>query len=815
MSLQLKNQPAFFKANQPALIRANTSSPNPGGDNLVTNVVPLEQREEDLQELRTVDEFLKTSCECQWANGKPCSRQFSREFVLGFRSECMELQGISRNSFDMLLSGYYSSNNRCGSKRTVWKVAGIRVCGKFCSFVHATSQWKLTHIAQQVNSHGFTGWSYDQIKRNDPRRREKTMVGMNRVKQYLESRALQEGIAIPGRIPSHAEFKAYRFPSTLTQRDLYEGYKEACIEEGYDVIAMSTFVEYWKTACPDIGMMGKYTDVCDLCRSHVHLLGKLATIENEEERENYKEQHAQVIVEHLRHVKEERTAYNESVEHARLAYQDNPDAPEEIMLTFDFAECKTFPYYRLQPQSLHFKSRRKGHLFGIQDEGKSSTTNYLFDESDVAAVGKGADCVISMIFHYLQHYVPPTSSVRLQCDNCGGQNKNKHMIRFIAWIVWSLQAPDVTLAFMVEAHSKFSCDRSFGVFSRTFTRSDRVESIHDCIPLMIKASTKFEPVLVHDYITGERNVDWYSFGAFLEPFFKTIDGIKKYHIFKFKKEKPGIVYVKEWSSSSVEVEINLLRKGVTANNLPRGIPSNFVLNDLASLTPAREWYMHDNLRQYCSSEEKADVLAPMPEIPKPVRYTEEATTFRTQRIAFDGASESEEHSGQLSSCNICQTRCPVEMYVDPQTDSEFEDEDMFSEPEDEDSWFYGFDLVSEDSEEINAESMENITNSDMDVQEPLEQEDKTIFIDTGDTSVRSEFADEPTESELPLSKSYMDGTCGTCGPCQLYLAYITGKRSLNNAGVPRSQRRKCGRCNGCKYNRKCKNLVCINKRTTT
>ena len=56
-------------------------------------------------------------------------------------------------------------------------------------------------------------------------------------------------------------------------------------------------------------------------------------------------------------------------------------------------------------------------------------TFYLIDEAK--ETGKGANTVVSLVHHYFRHYDYGEKDVKLQMDNCGGQNKNNTVIRSV------------------------------------------------------------------------------------------------------------------------------------------------------------------------------------------------------------------------------------------------------------------------------------------------------------------------------------------------------------------------------------------------
>ena len=53
-------------------------------------------------------------------------------------------------------------------------------------------------------------------------------------------------------------------------------------------------------------------------------------------------------------------------------------------------------------------------------------------------------------------------------DNCGGQNKNICVVRFLMWLVKEKIFPRVTLLFLVKGHTKSSADRMFNLLKLTY-----------------------------------------------------------------------------------------------------------------------------------------------------------------------------------------------------------------------------------------------------------------------------------------------------------------------------------------------------------
>jgi len=102
-------------------------------------------------------------------------------------------------------------------------------------------------------------------------------------------------------------------------------------------------------------------------------------------------------------------------------------------------------------------SLRRIHIFSIRDDGDEKQFNYLYDEGDG---GKGANHVISMLFHFLHHRPRhfATLTVHLHADNCCGQNKNNMVMQFFLLMVHLGFLRHAELKFMISTpliHSLF------------------------------------------------------------------------------------------------------------------------------------------------------------------------------------------------------------------------------------------------------------------------------------------------------------------------------------------------------------------------
>ena len=66
--------------------------------------------------------------------------------------------------------------------------------------------------------------------------------------------------------------------------------------------------------------------------------------------------------------------------------------------------------------------------------------------------------------------VPNLSELTYIADNCGGQNKNKVVVRFLMWLVENKIFPRVKIFFLVKGHTKNAADRMFNLLKHQYHR---------------------------------------------------------------------------------------------------------------------------------------------------------------------------------------------------------------------------------------------------------------------------------------------------------------------------------------------------------
>src|SRR5436305_1042518 len=107
-------------------------------------------------------------------------------------------------------------------------------------------------------------------------------------------------------------------------------------------------------------------------------------------------------------------------------------------ICYDWAQNMIVPHSPQQVGQLYFVSPRKINCFGVCNTPLGQQINFIIDEAEMPADGKGGKGVIStasMVYKSLLMYNCGEKILKVTCDNCTGQNKNNIFMFFYAWLI--------------------------------------------------------------------------------------------------------------------------------------------------------------------------------------------------------------------------------------------------------------------------------------------------------------------------------------------------------------------------------------------
>ena len=481
--------------------------------------VNLDRSVEDRAEEVVVHEYFNGSPCCALGSKKgPCWTRAGKERFLHARQESLDLE---KKELDLVVLATLRASRSLPNDPSVshevarapikYHYGGMPICKSAFLFIHAIGSRRLKNLISHYDENALSVRMHGNARKRPHNQTETEEV--EKIKAFIEQFADNHAMPLPGRLPTHKDYRVMLLPSDMSKIAVYRFYVRACESEQVRCISRRTFENIWRELCPYIAAMKPATDLCHTCQQNANLLMKSANVPEE-----LKSQRLQEAQEHLSLARVQRQHYNDQCALAKVNLTSNP--PSVMHYSFDYAQQVHYPFNAQQPGPIFFKTARKCGIFGVSCEATSSQINYLIDECD--EIGKGANATISLIHHYLQTHGLKERHLLLHADNCVGQNKNNMVIQYLAWRIIAGLSDTVELSFMLVGHTKFAPDRFFGLFKRLYRKS-LVDTMTDIVRVVKESSSsgKNQAQLTITPL-GSREVHWIDWSQFFQSFFKPI-----------------------------------------------------------------------------------------------------------------------------------------------------------------------------------------------------------------------------------------------------------------------------------------------------
>lgn len=337
------------------------------------------------------------------------------------------------------------------------------------------------------------------------------------------------------------------------------------------VPSWGAFRSFWKANYPKMRIQKSREDICGHCyvfaNSFRHLKRKKERNDDESsngsQNSNESDDDPEKIVDaekynneelilkaakHVEMAKTQRDLYNEK---KRLA----KETPNEVRTyTIDYAQNTYMPHLGdEQPGETYYYSPVNVYTLGIVNTGmvpmKLYAHVYYEDEGK-----KGGNNVVSCMYRQLFHdgflagdrkHVPEMNFV---FDNCGGQNKNRMVLRFLLYVIQKGACDIANALFLVKGHTKNDCDRMFNLMKleyrkkNSYVPSDVEERLgaHKDIKLMRARVTHFH--------------DW---DAYFEKYMTVPKGVKTMHVFSVHADDLDNLQLSEYWGAPVTKQLLL------------------------------------------------------------------------------------------------------------------------------------------------------------------------------------------------------------------------------------------------------------------
>ena len=175
-------------------------------------------------ELSKCREFVRTTCGCSKANGKPCSSLFSEEHYVELRAQAAFL---SHEQLDLVILGSVmatiNSDEFCRpwhrhkpAKRQKTMMAymhhGHNLCKKTYSFLHDVGNHRVKAIRQSYLQNGLTPRCHGNSGRSS--HNALTYKQIEYIIKFIQNYAEQHAVLLPGRIPGQKRDNLKLLPSS-------------------------------------------------------------------------------------------------------------------------------------------------------------------------------------------------------------------------------------------------------------------------------------------------------------------------------------------------------------------------------------------------------------------------------------------------------------------------------------------------------------------------------------------------------------------------------------------------------------------------
>jgi hypothetical protein len=224
----------------------------------------------------------------------------------------------------------------------------------------------------------------------------------------------------------------------------------------------------------------------------------------------------------------------------------------------DFAQNMNIPNFASeQPGATYYYAPMSVYVFGVVDASQDRLAAYVYIEDQA---NKGGNNVASLLMLHLQRSGifdqassdGPFKELNIVMDNCGGQNKNRHVLRLLHFLVKRKVSTIAQAIFLVRGHTKNNCNRLFNTMKKEY-RKTNCFTPQDLLNGM--RHEKVDPLMV----PADAFRDW---DKLEEPYIKPPTGVTKAnHIFTVDINKNnGNTMQLQVSDTAPETELLLVKR---------------------------------------------------------------------------------------------------------------------------------------------------------------------------------------------------------------------------------------------------------------
>lgn len=343
--------------------------------------------------------------------------------------------------------------------------------------------------------------------------------------------------------------------------------------------SINSFKAYWEKHFPKMKIQSASADICDECfvfanqvRYRQRLTGKEGADALKDDMEDdriadeaLKDKEADALkaetlilsaAEHVNKQQKQRALFKHVKLQARNPLYQGTGVQVHTFVA-DFSQNMGVPNLAgEQPGKAYYLSPLSAFVFGVVDCSNKKTTlaAHTYFETDGK---KGGNNVASMLWNELARKGLTTPAgpkeINFVMDNCGGQNKNRMVLRLLFLLVKLKICFKARMIFLVKGHTKNDCDRMFNLMKKTY----RNTNCYTPKQLFEFVNNSHEDVELVDVMNTGGFMDW---DKAQNKYMRTPESIQKYHVFTVNRFNPDRLICQEADDYPLCFDDNVIKK---------------------------------------------------------------------------------------------------------------------------------------------------------------------------------------------------------------------------------------------------------------
>ena len=423
-------------------------------------------------------------------------------------------------------------------------------------------------------------------------------------------------------------------------------------EQPRDTVSWRSFLRFWAKHYPLLRVGKPSEDICNACHKYCNqlkfkkeiqdddqddergvsdreLLDEVATEHDDQVVEGPlkntdllsvpedTQQNEDIILEATTHVEAARAmrAYaNSKMKEAKESNEAGVDwGSAKDCLVADYCQNMDLPHQGMtQPGETYYFSPLTINCFGTADAGQEfpCMNAYTYHEGEGK---KGGNNVTSLLFKdlhdrgWVDKEKGPRDELTVIMDNCGGQNKNKYILRMLAFLTEVGFYNKVNACFLVAGHTKNICDRMFNLLKLSYRKSDLYSFPQLIEVLNVADNVSCIRVDTDDFKCWEQYED--------QIYRQIVTGtVNRTHLFQFNSNTPGVMVTRDSAAeNSHSAEQNLCKRmnAEVRSQLLRDYQKHLKTLEVPGIPEIKQWELWKKWRPYVPALYK-DILCPKP-----------------------------------------------------------------------------------------------------------------------------------------------------------------------------------------------------------